>query len=153
MALCFGGDWKDDIDDDIGLGISSAMRESLEDDYYEEGKKHSMIIKANEAYKNCENEIKKIHKAVDKCIEDLIMPIVQEKSKDNMLGYTFYTWDFTPYYHIANKNFDYEHPTGIAFCQRLIQKLEEYGYIIEQNGSIISVFWYKYQENNNVNNS
>ena len=153
MALCFGGDWKDGIeDDDICLGISSAMRESLEDDYCEKGEKYSMIIKANEAYKNCEKEIKKIYKAVDKCIEDLIMPSIQEKSEANMLGYPFYTWEFTPYYKIANRNFTYDHPSGIAFCQRLIQKLEEYGYIVEQNNSIIRVFWYKYQEDNNVNN-
>ena len=131
MALCFGGDWNDGLeDDDICLGISSGMRESLEDNYYKK-ERSTMIIKANEAYKNCEKEIKEIHEAVNKCIEDFIMPIIQEKSKDNMLGYTFYTCDFTPYYHRANKNFDYEHPAGIAFCQRLIQKLEVYGYIVE----------------------
>lgn len=103
-----------------------------------------MIIRANEAYKNCEKEIKKIHTAVNKCIEDFIMPVIQEKSASNLLGYVFYTWDFTPYYKPANKNFDYEHPSCIAFCQRLIQKLEVYGYIVEQNGSIIRVYWYKY---------
>jgi hypothetical protein len=152
MALCFGGDWNDSLeDDDVCLGISSAMRESLEDNYYYEKERPTMIIKANEAYKNCENEIKKIHKAVDKCIEDLIMPTVQEKSKD-MLGYNFYTWEFTPYYKIANRNFNYSHPSGVVFCKRLVQKLEDYGYIVEQNDSIISVFWYKYQEDDNVNN-
>lgn len=80
------------------------------------------------------------------------MPTVQEKSKD-MLGYNFYTWEFTPYYKIANRSFNYSHPSGVVFCKRLIQKLEEYGYIVEQDGSIIHVFWYKYQEDNNVNNS
>lgn len=154
MALCFGGDWNDSLEDnDICLGISSDMCESLEDDYYEKGEKYSMIIKANDAYKNCEKEIKKIHKAANKCIENLIMPIIQEKSKNNMLGYNFYTWDFTPYYKIADRKFNYEHPSGIAFCQRLIQKLEDYGYIVEQNGSIIHVYWYKYQEDHNVHNS
>ena len=111
-----------------------------------------MIIIANEACKNCEKEIKKIHKAVDKCIEDLIMPTIQEKSKD-MLGYNFYTWEFTPYYKIANRNFNYEHPSGVVFCKQLIQKLKDYGYIVEQNGSIIRVFWYEYKEDDNVNNS
>ena len=153
MALCFGGDWDESLeDDDICLNISSAMRESLEDNSYEK-ERTTMIIKAEEACKNCEKEIKKIHKAVDKCIEDFIMPSIQEKSKNNMLGHSFYTGDFTLYYHIEHKRFDYEHPTGIAFCQRLIQKLEDYGYIVEQNGSIIHVYWYKYQEDDNVNNS
>lgn len=146
MALCFGGDWKDSLEDDydICLGISSDMRESMKN-YYEKGEKYPMIIKANEAYKNCEEEIKKIHKAVNKCIEDLIMPVIQEKSKD-MLGYNFYTWEFTPYYKIANRNFNYSHPSGVVFCKRLIQKLEEYGYIVEQDGSIIHVFWYEHRE-------
>lgn len=149
MALCFGGDWDESLEDDydICLGISSDMRESIENNYYYYKKeKSTMIIKANEAYKNCEKEIKKIHKAVNTCIEDLIMPTIKEKSENNILGYNFYTLDFTPYYKIADRTFNYEHPSGIAFCQRLIQKLEDYGYIVEQNGSIIHVFWYKYQE-------
>lgn len=91
--------------------------------------------------------LKKIHKAVNKCIEDLIMPIIQEKSQNNMLGHSFYTWNFTPYYK-RKENFDYEHPSGVAFCQRLIQKLKDYGYVVEQNGSIIQVFWYRYQQDN-----
>lgn len=154
MALCFGGDWNDSLEDDydICLGVSSDMRESIENYYYYKEERSPMIIKANEAYKNCEKEIKKIHKAVNKCIEDLIMPTIQEKSKD-MLGYNFYTWEFTPYYKIANRNFSYEHPSGVVFCQRLIQKLEDYGYTVEQNCSIIRVFWCKYQADNMSNNA
>lgn len=51
MALCFGGDWNDSLEDDydICLGVSSDMRESIEDNYYEKGEKD--FLKMNEELK------------------------------------------------------------------------------------------------------
>lgn len=111
-----------------------------------------MIIKANAAYKNCEKEIKEIHEAVNKCIEDFIMPNILEKSQHGYLGYKFLLGDVASYY-VSRKWINYAHPEGIAFYQQLIQKLEDYGYIVERDSTLIQVFWYKYQEDNNVNNS
>ena len=82
MALCFGGDWYESLEDDTCLSISSAMRESLKDDcFFDSGVEqisNNKVLKSKQpaaliqiGFDSCYNQMKKELTEKDKEIESL----------------------------------------------------------------------------------